>query len=50
MKNSSLVKALVFTVSFLVSSYFFANWDEFKRGLRGEPSHELVDNDDGKNR
>ncbi|REG91927.1 hypothetical protein C8N25_1034 [Algoriphagus antarcticus] len=43
MKRSLVVKILAFTVSLLVFSYFFANRDEFKRGLRGQPSLEIVD-------
>jgi len=43
MKNSNSKKFTVLAVfigTFLFASYIFANWDDFKRGLRGQPPME----------
>jgi len=44
MKNATSTKFItlaVFIITSLFISYIFANWDEFKRGLRGQP---LIEN------
>jgi hypothetical protein len=45
-KSISLLTVLVFIVTLIIGSAIFGDWEDFKRGLKGEPPVKKVEQHD----